>query len=53
MPARLGMEHQDQHVLWVGATAEEAKRIKSLIVEATNRLRKHNDWVLQQLDAAK
>src|SRR5579872_1850919 len=29
------------------------KRIKSLIVEATDRLRKHNDWVLQQFDAAK
>lgn len=45
--------HQYQHVLWVCPTAEDAKRMKGLLIEATKRLRGSASLVANQLDTYK
>lgn len=45
--------HQYHHVLWVCPTLEDVKRMTTLIIEATKRLRGSESRAMKQLDAYK
>jgi hypothetical protein len=47
------VEQKYQHVLWVCPTAEDTERMKNLIRQATERLRKSESRVMYQLEAYK